>query len=97
PKLIAARMALYGNDVAAMSTLPSESDPVHRAEQRLWVGLHAVAGEWLSCHPVGRLVTSTFFSEYSMSRMAGDETVATGREVPSLLRACWEIADAASV
>ena len=97
PKLIAARMALYGNDVAAMSTLPSESDPVHRAEQRLWVGSHAVLESGLICHPVGRLVTSAFFSEYSMSRMAGDETAATGREVPSLLRTCWQIADAASV
>jgi len=97
PKLITARMALYGNDVAAMSTLPSESDPVHRAEQRLWVGSHAVLESGLICHPVGRLVTNAFFNDYSMSRMAGDEAAAIGREVPALLRACWETADAASV
>ena len=97
PKLISARMALYGNDVAAMSTLPSESDPVHRAEQRLWVGSRAVLESGLICHPVGRLVTNAFFNDYSMSRMAGDETAAIGREVPPLLRACWEVADAASV
>ena len=97
PKLIASRMALYGNDVGAMSTLPSDSDPLHRAEQRLWVGSRAVLESGLICHPVGRLVTNAFFNDYSMSRMAGDETAASGREVPSLLRACWEIADAASV
>jgi hypothetical protein len=97
PKLISARMALYGNDVAAMSTLPSESDPVPRAEQRLWVGSHAVLESGLICHPVGRLVTNAFFNDYPMSRMAGDETAAIGREVPPMLRACWGIADAASV
>jgi len=41
-RLISARMALYGNNVGAMSTPPSESDPVHRAEQRLWAGSRAV-------------------------------------------------------
>jgi len=97
PKLITARMSLYGDDVAAMSTLPSDTDPVHRAEQRLWVGSHAVLESGLICHPVGRLVTSAFFNDYSMSRMASDETAAIGREVPPLLRACWEIASAASV
>lgn len=97
PKLISARMALYGNDVGAMSTPPSESDPVHRAEQRLWAGSRAVLESGLICHPVGRLVTNAFFNDYSMSRMAGDETAAIGREIPPLLRACWEIADAASV
>ena len=97
PKLIAARMALYRNDVGAMSTLPSDSDPLHRAEQRLWVGSRAVLESGLICHPVGRLVTSAFFNDYSMSRMAGDEAAAAGREVPPLLRSCWEIADAASV
>jgi hypothetical protein len=97
PKLITARMALYNSDVAAMSTLPSDTDPVHRAEQRLWAGSRAVLQSGLICHPVGPLVTSGFFNDYSMSRMAGDEAAAIGREVPPLLRACWEIADAASV
>jgi hypothetical protein len=96
PKLVAARMALYGNDVAAMSTLPPESDSVHRAEQRLWIGSRAVLQSGLICHPVGRLVTNAFFNDYSMARMARDETAAAG-EAPLLLRSCWEIADAASV
>jgi hypothetical protein len=70
PTLISARMALYGNDVAAMTTMPSDADPVHRAEQRLWAGSRAVLESGLICHPVGRLVTNSFFSDYSLSRMA---------------------------
>jgi hypothetical protein len=97
PKLITARMALHANDVTALSTLPSDSDPVYGAEQRLWVGSHAVLESGLICHPVGRLVTSSFFNDYSLSRMAADDAATIGRDVPPMLRACWELADAASV
>jgi uncharacterized protein DUF6745 len=83
--------------VAAMGVLPSDSDPVHRTEQRLWVGSRAVLESGLILHPVGRLVTNSFFNDYAMSRMAGDEAAAIGRDVPPLLRACWAMADAASV
>jgi hypothetical protein len=51
PTVVNERMALHDNDVSAMATLPSDSDPVHRAEQRLWVGSHAVLGSGLICHP----------------------------------------------
>jgi uncharacterized protein DUF6745 len=97
PKLVSERMALYGNDVTALTTLPADSDPVHRAEQRLWVGSRAVLESGLICHPVGRLVTSSFFNDYSLSRMAHDHAATTGRDVPPLVGACWELADAASV
>jgi uncharacterized protein DUF6745 len=97
PKLVNERMALHGNDVSAMAALPSESDPVHRAEQRLWVGSHAVLESGLICHPVGRLITNSFFNDYQLSRMAADQAATIGREAPPILRACWELADAASV
>jgi hypothetical protein len=97
PKLISLRMALHGNDVSALSRMPAEDDPLHRAEQRLWIGSHAVLESGLICHPTGKLVTSSFFNDYSLWRMAADEEAAGRKDAPPMLRASWELADAASL
>ena len=94
PKLLSARMALFGSDVSAMTAMPADTDPLDRAEQRLAIGSRAVLASGLICHPTGTLVASSFSNDYSMSRMAADQEAARGRDAPPLLRACWELADA---
>ena len=97
PALTAARMALYGDDISALFTLPSESDPLFRAEQRLSVGTRAVLGSGLVCHPTGTLVTQSFYNEYPMSKMAADEEAARQGEVPPIVSASWEVATTAGL
>jgi len=53
--------------------------PLIEAERRSRDGRKAIeTAEATICHPVGRLVISAFFNDYSMSRMTGDEAAAIG-------------------
>jgi hypothetical protein len=75
-------------------SVPPDSDPLYRAEQRLCVGSRAALISGLICHPTGTLVGRSFLNDYWFSSMASDEQAAQGRPAPPMLRAAWAVAAA---
>ena len=79
------------DDVSELFKLPDENDDLARAEQFLTGGNHGVLTSALHCSTTSSVIGNSFFSEYSFSSMADDEKRVSGRAVPQVLAAVWEI------
>jgi hypothetical protein len=92
-EIISVRMRLHP-DRRVMFSPPDPSDELYRAESALWGSSSSVLSNQSTCAGTASLIGGSFYSIYSFSMMATDES-AGSPDPPALLAAAWDLARSA--